>query len=200
MQPQLKSLPTVDLSNLYCRLAQSRAKDMTITQAEATILVQQLDDAEWMRTSLGARHRPLDGHYDARWNSGWEAASEAPYAVYHTNDDGSVIARIATFQSIEEARTVAEHLNQGMIMKSLLGVVVSELHDTVEHLPTNTMRVRIMNLMGMLKLSDQSEGGIRRVILDKAKDVVVYLANKHNSMPMAALANTLRELAGKQKV
>uniref|UniRef100_A0AAU6W561 AbiTii domain-containing protein n=1 Tax=Pseudomonas phage Cygsa01 TaxID=3138529 RepID=A0AAU6W561_9VIRU len=199
MQPLQQSLLTADLSSLYLRLSQSQ-DTVGITPEEAILLVRRLDDAEWMETSLGAKRRPLDGHYDARWNSGWEAASEAQFAVFHTNDDGSVVNRIATFQSREEARNVAEHLNQGIILKSLLSVLATDLTEVIEHVPTQSMRVRILNTVGALRLADQSEGGIRRVILDRAKDVVVYLANKHNSMSMAGLANALRELAGKQKV
>jgi hypothetical protein len=199
MQPAQQSLPTADLSSLYLRLADAKG-NTTISPEEATLLVQRLHDAEWMETSLGAKSRPLDGHYDARWNSGWEAASEAQFAVFHTNDDGSAIKRLATFQTREEARNVAEHLNQGIILKSLLSVLATDLSEVVEHVPTQSMRVRMLNTIGALRLADQSEGGIRRVILEKATSVIVYLANKHNSTPMAALANTMRELAGNQKV
>lgn len=200
MQPAHQSHPMADLSSLHIRLSQSPAAGVAITQEEAILLVQRLDDAHWMETSLGAKRRPLDGHYDARWNSGWEAVSEPQFAVYHTNDDGSVVNRIATFHKREEAREVAAHLNQGMIMKSLLAFVANDLAEVIEHLPTNSMRVRVMNMISVLKLGDQSDGGVRRAILQKATDVVVYLANVQNSTPMAYLANTLRELAGKQKV
>lgn len=224
----MQAQPTIVASSesLYCKLANHQhskpGAQLTLSQEETSLLTGLLDEAEWMRTSLGAATRPTHGHYTYNLNIGWDLANTEKYVVSHV-DEAGVKTELCHMNDVTEVRKLIEHLNQMAIMQALLGRVSEDITGAIDDM---ARRVRweadlrgkplpedegvdlnignghlsaLYRAAKNLKIA-QTPGGLRRVTIKAAESVVVWLANHQNSMPMAALARTLNELAERQKV